>query len=497
MHISRIWFSVNNLLFFRYFLVDPIRSILLTSEERSSIVCETCFDVFAEEDTYVLHKRFHQEGRVLEIAPASASSLNEKNKLKNGDNGGRKKLCEKKLDVVVTTDTKRYNTRRANNNVSFKKLFEDHGNISEDFACDSDAGSSYASDDSKHNFVKGVLSIRERKQETVAAKPHQEIKLEQDAPSCDATQNNLKVDSVIKKEGDIKISANPIRGYKKLYESFPTLESHIIVSSNGELMCKTCKNTYKYVNGLKIHILIKHLNAIFCCSCYELFETKDVKKIHMLSKHPRKCMECDSTFITKKGLDSHIGFAHSSSSYTCNICNKTYRASHLVEEHVKRVHDKPGHFKCVQCSKVFSNKSYLYSHVQRQHKKEMVVCDTCGKSFTRKCYLQKHKINVHSNTPLMYECKLCKKPYKSRMSSKICENKHKGNKEYKCNSCDKAYYTKTSLIIHTRIHTGEKPFECWLCDRRFYTHQILLKHALSHGLTADQFRSEYRRRYGK
>lgn len=302
---------------------------------------------------------------------------------------------------------------------------------------------------------------------------------------------------VVREEHLRKVKRTRNNRDKTLFALYPALKDHVSVSSDGEIKCGICNLTYGRQNKLKHHILKKHLGAIFCKTCYEVFETQDVRKLHVLSEHAHKCMQCDRTFSDKTGLTCHIAAAHDSATFVCTICDKSFGALHLLKKHEKRIHIRSEPFLCPQCSKSFPNKHYLNQHIDRKHNTPKVVCGMCGKIVSSVLALRLHEKNLHSDNPTLYECKVCKKVYRALNSRIRCEDKHAGNARYKCNLCDKAYYVKSSLDIHTRIHTGEKPYECWLCNRRFYTHQILLKHALSHGLTPDTFKAEFKKRNAK
>ena len=62
--------------------------------------------------------------------------------------------------------------------------------------------------------------------------------------------------------------------------------------------------------------------------------------------------------------------------------------------------------KCMECDKIFQNKTKLKDHISSQHKGDTYECDYCGKCLKTRQSLSKHK-KIH----LKMICKTLKKNY--------------------------------------------------------------------------------------
>lgn len=281
-----------------------------------------------------------------------------------------------------------------------------------------------------------------------------------------------------------------------LWRAFPDVEDHVTITRDGKFICNYCALKSGKKITTKLHILRKHRGAIFCRKCYEIFETSDDRVIHTLAMHPYQCLHCSRAFTEASLLLAHVQTEHGDSPFVCQTCNKSFGAEYLLRRHDQRMHAEVKRtWKCLECPKVYSNPTGLIVHRDTVHRKqEPVVCSECGKLCASKHAFKQHELNVHRKVEREYPCKVCHKIYRKSSCRKVCEDKHEGNPRFKCDLCSKAYYQRGSLIVHKRIHSGEKPYQCWMCDRRFYTDQILLKHALSHGITAEEFRLKGRGR---
>uniref|UniRef100_A0A2C9JCJ3 C2H2-type domain-containing protein n=1 Tax=Biomphalaria glabrata TaxID=6526 RepID=A0A2C9JCJ3_BIOGL len=138
-------------------------------------------------------------------------------------------------------------------------------------------------------------------------------------------------------------------------------------------------------------------------------------------------------------------------------------------------------FECEICSKIFSYRCRLLSHLNRHADVKRFKCERCNK-----CFSQNHTLKVH-------HCKTSTKQNDLKKKVKLVQPKVK-----KCNSdqvlhfcdvCGKSSPRKTDIVIHKRMHTGEKPYCCVFCDRRFARNSDLHVHLRRH-LGEKQFSCE-------
>lgn len=101
-------------------------------------------------------------------------------------------------------------------------------------------------------------------------------------------------------------------------------------------------------------------------------------------------------------------------------------------------------FSCALCSKEFSQRGNLTSHLRSHTGERPFSCTVCPKSFSHKGNLTKH-LRIHT-----------------------------GDKPFSCSQCPKAFSVKYSLTVHMRTHSGERPFRCNRCDKSFSVKDRLL-----------------------
>ena len=116
--------------------------------------------------------------------------------------------------------------------------------------------------------------------------------------------------------------------------------------------------------------------------------------------------------------------------HTCNHCSKSFSKKGYLQSHIKSVHEKIRDHKCEQCDRAFFQKSNLKSHIKQIHENapKTKACDICGKLLGQTTSLQKHIKLVH-----------------------------KGIKDFICEECGKAFGEKGELNRHFRnVHLDEE-----------------------------------------
>lgn len=288
-------------------------------------------------------------------------------------------------------------------------------------------------------------------------------------------------------------------------------------------ICNVC---HLSTDDIKEHYITAHTtaeqNKFICSGCTNIHKTqeqiiKHIKSYHTLYLKPRKCDDCDDTFIESGEFHRHAtGHQRTKPRFVCGTCGKMERNRSSLDSHVMRIHN--GAQYCKFCYKVFAddqNNEYL-SHMQMEEAKraakglQIFVCDVCGYK-TRykqqlKCHVQNlHKIPKEKDLP----CVVCEKKFSSSENLRH-HMKYNHRKKYKCTDCDQLFGFLKDMRYHYQrdhtedglreacdicgkilsikamplhkntVHSNLKPFQCNVCDKAFKQKIMLKTHMYKH-----------------
>ncbi|XP_032892269.1 zinc finger protein 423 isoform X7 [Amblyraja radiata] len=204
----------------------------------------------------------------------------------------------------------------------------------------------------------------------------------------------------------------------------------------------------------------------FCDKSFSrLSYLKRHEQIHS-DKLPFKCTFCSRLFKHKRSRDRHIKLHTGDKKYHCHECEAAFSRSDHLKIHLK-THSSSKPFKCTVCKRGFSSTSSLQSHMQahkknKEHeaklekdlKKEDVVCDYCDETFNQAEDLDKHMASNHPQ---------------------ICEKA-----ELQCIHCPEVFAEETALINHIDLAHRNKKHKCPMCPEQFPTVEDVYCHLDSH-----------------
>jgi KRAB domain-containing zinc finger protein len=229
--------------------------------------------------------------------------------------------------------------------------------------------------------------------------------------------------------------------------------------------CRVCSLEMKCKYGLQQHEKI-HKNDLKCSQCSYVTTVMSRLKMHKrFHEKSSKCETCGDSFSYPSLLKSHqlkkqhgIYAKEDQEIHSCDKCDSRFRDPKRLEVHVRLVHDVSKVFNCNQCTKVFKNKSYLYTHLMTHIK---VPCPTCNKIVTKR-FLSTHVRQFHKESQ-EYHCDLCGYQFSKRNRIKCHMVNIHPNGEFVCVLCREKFSTVHELFKHKRVHIGKSQYKCSDC----------------------------------
>jgi len=251
------------------------------------------------------------------------------------------------------------------------------------------------------------------------------------------------------------------------YAEKKTLKNHKTLHT-GQLPKLSCENCeYQTLSRQcfywhKKHNHVPKTYSFECKICQKLFTKVTLLNQHVRRNHQKvkdiKCKSCDKAFYHTANLIKHTNSVHLGLRKECEICHGQFSD---INRHKKRVHShtkSTEKIHCNVCGKAFSNKESLDSHVQYIHTLGTNnQCEICNKMFSRIASLKKHKKSKHNSIKQDYECPECNKQLSCRDSLMgHIRNIHEERKEVLL--CVKCNYKgrKKDLEKHINaVHEGD------------------------------------------
>lgn len=247
--------------------------------------------------------------------------------------------------------------------------------------------------------------------------------------------------------------------------------------------CKGCKREFPSPSALKLHkpscIKLKKLLA-------KKARSTNPPKPESLGEENLTAQQViikkESTASSSRPSESSTRNNKGNKKLTCVHCNKTYRTSLNLEEHLC-VHAGEKKFPCSMCSKPFQSKKALRKHKRKMHKEQNISSET-------------NESNAWT-MPLENMDDICvdlKSPKKEKSHANNHEDVQRDNipdtspsliwetmgtrspEGFICRLCLKPFTDTHGLIEHFPTHTGEMPIQCKGCSERFSNRAQLSEH---------------------
>ncbi|XP_069473321.1 zinc finger protein 2-like isoform X1 [Ambystoma mexicanum] len=219
-------------------------------------------------------------------------------------------------------------------------------------------------------------------------------------------------------------------------------------------------------------------------------EIGDISKTKSLQMNPRRCTDCDQSFMEQSQLMLHMRVHMKEKAHTCSVCGESFHNRSSLIMH-KRSHTECGAVttteslqmnpkKCSYCNQSFIDQSQLLIHMRIHTTENAYACGMCEKCFTDRPSLTMHRRSHTAERP--YECKECDKNFTRKSNLLRHQMIHSGEKPFECLECDKHFNSVSLLRQHQRCHTGERPYQCTQCGKSFSQSSYLNQHQKIHSL---------------
>ncbi|KAK4321101.1 hypothetical protein Pmani_008085 [Petrolisthes manimaculis] len=169
--------------------------------------------------------------------------------------------------------------------------------------------------------------------------------------------------------------------------------------------CTQCGKTYnaKYIEKhfANMHENLKKYACNFCSMKYNL---ETALKSHIFYEHRNnkwRCEVCQVEFDRYHQLRQHRTYVHSTKVYPCRECERSFKRKGDLTEHIKRRHQARIPNKCIHCTKVYSDRKKLRTHLMTKH--GVAWEDTLARTYARhqresNCFRRKPGLTTTTTT---------------------------------------------------------------------------------------------------
>lgn len=165
-----------------------------------------------------------------------------------------------------------------------------------------------------------------------------------------------------------------------------------------------------------------------------------------------------------------------SKSSSFSVSTNSSSSSSLTTSHSSR------YYKCDICTREFTQKGNLKTHLMTHSGEKPYKCPTCDKTFTQKGNLDTH-VKIHTETK-DHRCDWCQRGFTQRGNLKThIRSVHTKEKPFVCGQCGKSFAQKGNMLTHYRTHDKDARFPCDVCGKTFSQKGNLRTHQQRHGRT--------------
>ncbi|CAH0602494.1 unnamed protein product [Chrysodeixis includens] len=245
----------------------------------------------------------------------------------------------------------------------------------------------------------------------------------------------------------------------------------------GDYLCDVCSVRFSSKQDLDKHKK-RHYVCFRCKLCR--YETRQVLTAlnHCKMKHSTDgpnsihCSKCDAVFTTPKELENHTQLVHT---LVCNECGVKFKWMNSLRRHKTRIHGIKREFICDICTKTFSTKTRLESHMVTHNAtiaKKLAYCDICKTQY-KNIYVYRNHLKYSANhSERAFACTECNNKFASKVYLKRHYNfYHLQKSQFHCEICNKLFISDWRLKNHRQTRHGlsrSRDHTCNVCGKKFF-----------------------------
>ncbi|XP_076105475.1 uncharacterized protein LOC143073659 [Mytilus galloprovincialis] len=189
-----------------------------------------------------------------------------------------------------------------------------------------------------------------------------------------------------------------------------------------------------------------------------------------------QCQLCSKSYTTKHNLITHILDHNGIKPHLCMVCGKYFKQLSHLNTHML-THDNIKPHVCTICGKEFTQISHLKRHQTVHLESRPYICDICGRGFAYPSELRTHKEKHNSD---IEKCDECGEEFDSVKALKLHLVLHEKREELICKYCGKVFRYPSQLKDHMITHEGSRPYICTECGMDFMKEHHLKAHQFTH-----------------
>jgi len=281
--------------------------------------------------------------------------------------------------------------------------------------------------------------------------------------------------------GEVYIETNP-KQVPPLTPLEPIVENFKDGTKKSVYKCALCPSSIESVQEYSKHCSKHHGGRRCKCDSCD-FTAKDVMNVleHRLKIHNHawgnkavyhcKINDCGLKTYCPFTLSDHIDVKHEKLQVqNCQVCSKVFTSKGALKSHIQSVHMGIKQFKCDQCDYQCNGKKALEIHKNvhlAEEEKEKFICDECGSGYSTLIQLKRHNRRVHQKERNC-ECPHCPPGKKFFQYSEMLAHMrevHQIDKKYVCSHCDRGFKSNHGKRVHEEaVHLKIKHYRCKLCN---------------------------------